>query len=83
MIFTTKQTGDKGEAYAAKYLKKHKYKIIARNYKKPYGEIDIIAENKEVIEFVEVKKRKEKTLTQHVATENRKKKVKIIKTDDM
>ena len=31
MIFTTKQTGDKGEAYAAKYLKKHKYKIIARN----------------------------------------------------
>lgn len=40
MIFTTKQTGDKGEAYAAKYLKKHKYKIIARNYKKPYGEID-------------------------------------------
>ena len=43
MIFTTKQTGDKGEAYAAKYLKKHKYKIIARNYKKPYGEIDIIA----------------------------------------
>ena len=57
MIFTTKQTGDKGEAYAAKYLKKHKYKIIARNYKKPYGEIDIIAENKEVIAFVEVKKR--------------------------
>ena len=44
MIFTTKQTGDKGEAYAAKYLKKHKYKIIARNYKKPYGEIDIIDE---------------------------------------
>ena len=42
MIFTTKQTGDKGEAYAAKYLKKHKYKIIARNYKKPYGEIDIM-----------------------------------------
>ena len=40
MIFTTKQTGDKGEAYAAKYLKKHKYKIIARNYKKPYGEIE-------------------------------------------
>lgn len=34
MIFTTKQIGDKGEAYAAKYLKKHKYKIIARNYKK-------------------------------------------------
>lgn len=58
MIFTTKQTGDKGEAYAAKYLKKHKYKIIARNYKKPYGEIDIIAENKEVIAFLRLKQGK-------------------------
>ena len=73
MIFTTKQTGDKGEAYAAKYLKKHKYKIIARNYKKPYGEIDIIAENKEVIAFVEVKTRKENSLTQPVDAVNRKK----------
>ena len=40
MIFTTKQTGDKGEAYAAKYLKKHKYKIIARNYKKAAHAVD-------------------------------------------
>ena len=78
MIFTTKQTGDKGEAYAAKYLKKHKYKIIARNYKKPYGEIDIIAENKEVIAFVEVKTRKENSLTQSVDAVNRKKQMKIL-----
>ena len=83
MIFTTKQTGDKGEAYAAKYLKKHKYKIIARNYKKPYGEIDIIAENKEVIAFVEVKTRKENSLTQPVDAVNRKKQMKILKTADM
>lgn len=83
MIFTTKQTGDKGETYAAKYLKKHKYKIIARNYKKPYGEIDIIAENKEVIAFVEVKTRKENSLTQPVYAVNRKKQIKILKTADM
>mgnify|MGYP000502005465 CR=1 FL=1 len=76
MIFTTKQTGDKGEAYAATYLKKHKYKI-------PYGEIDIIAENKEVIAFVEVKTRKENSLTQPVDAVNRKKQVKILKTADM
>ena len=82
MIFTTKQTGDKGEAYAAKYLKKHKYKIIARNYKKPYGEIDIIAENKEVIAFVEVKTRKENSLTQPIDAVNRKKQMRISKTAD-
>ena len=70
MIFTTKQIGDKGEAYAAKYLKKHKYKIIARK-------------NKEVIAFVEVKTRKENSLTQPVDAVNRKKQMKILKTADM
>ena len=69
--------------YPKKYLKKHKYKIIARNYKKPYGEIDIIAENKEVIAFVEVKTRKENSLTQPVDAVNRKKQMKILKTADM
>ncbi len=54
-----------------------------RNYKKPYGEIDIIAENKEVIAFVEVKTRKENSLTQPVDAVNRKKQMKILKTADM
>ena len=83
MIFTTKQTGDKGEAYAAKYLKKHKYKIIARNYKKALRRNRYHSENKEVIAFVEVKTRKENSLTQPVDAVNRKKQVKILKTADM
>lgn len=64
MKFTTKQTGDKGEDYAAKYLKKNKYKIIKRNYSKPYGEIDIIAEQNEYIVFVEVKTRRANALAE-------------------
>jgi putative endonuclease len=31
------------------------YKILERNYRKPYGEIDIIAEKDGIIRFVEVK----------------------------
>ena len=40
---TTKKTGDRGEDYTAAYLKKNGYKILCRNYRKNYGEIDIIA----------------------------------------
>ena len=50
--------GKWGEAEAAKYLRNKKYKIIGANYKTRFGEIDIIAENKKYIVFVEVKLRK-------------------------
>lgn len=49
--------GIEGETQAEKYLKKKKYKIIAKNYKNIIGEIDIVAKQKETIVFVEVKKR--------------------------
>lgn len=46
-----------GENYAADYLKDKGYRIITRNYHSRFGEIDIIAENKEFIVFAEVKTR--------------------------
>ncbi len=51
-------SGPWGEALAAEYLKKKKYKIVAMNYKCRYGELDIIAQNKKYLVFVEVKMRK-------------------------
>ena len=49
--------GNQGEELAANFLKKNKYKIINRNYRTPYGEIDIIARKNKLIVFVEVKTR--------------------------
>ena len=49
--------GRTGEDVACKYLKKHGYKIVERNYKTPFGEADIIAYRKGVYAFVEVKAR--------------------------
>lgn len=49
--------GRKGERAAAKYLKKNGYKILKRNWKSPFGEVDIVASNKKYLAFVEVKTR--------------------------
>lgn len=51
-------TGAWGEALAATYLKKKKYKIDAMNYRCRLGELDIVAHNKRNLVFVEVKLRK-------------------------
>ena len=46
-----------GEDKACEFLKKIGFKIIERNFRKGYGEIDIIAINKNTLVFVEVKTR--------------------------
>ena len=52
-----KVVGTKGETQALEYLKKNKYKILTTNYRNMIGEIDIIAQQKDYIVFVEVKTR--------------------------
>jgi len=49
--------GRAAEEAAAKFLKAKGYKILVRNYKNKFGEIDIIAEQENVICFIEVKAR--------------------------
>lgn len=50
--------GQWGEKRAANYLRRHGYKIIEMNYTCRGGEIDIIAQKRGFIVFVEVKLRK-------------------------
>ncbi len=53
----TQDIGNKGEAFVAEYLKQKGFIISARNYRCKFGEIDVIAENDDLILFVEVKTR--------------------------
>ena len=54
---TSAEIGSAGEKIAALYLEKKGYKILRRNFRVKGGEIDIIAENDDIISFVEVKSR--------------------------
>ena len=56
-IFTSKtqKIGEIGENIAVRFLMKHNFSILDRNYTKKWGEIDIVAEKENKIHFIEVK----------------------------
>ncbi len=49
------EVGKIGEDTACKYLKKHGFEIVERNYWQKWGEIDVVARKGEMLHFVEVK----------------------------
>jgi putative endonuclease len=51
------RTGVSAESRAAAYLMAKGYRILAKRYRTPHGEIDIIAKRRNLIAFVEVKAR--------------------------
>ena len=55
---TNAQSGKDGEAKALEYLKEKGWEILLQNYRHKRGELDIIAIDKGVLVFVEVKFRK-------------------------
>jgi len=55
---TSKVSGAWGEALAAEYLRKKRYKLVAVGYYSRFGEIDLIVQDRKYLVFVEVKLRK-------------------------
>ena len=62
MTWKRLQFGKKGEKAAESYLKKQGYRILKKNYRTKVGEIDLIAEHKNVLVFIEVKSRTDAAL---------------------
>jgi len=72
--------GQIGEDIAAKYLKTKGFVVSAKNYHSRYGEIDVIAENNELILFVEVKTRCANSIATPAEFVDRRKQYKILTT---
>ena len=51
------KTGRKGEEAASRYLRRRGYRILERNFRSPFGELDIIARRGDLLVFCEVKTR--------------------------
>ncbi len=56
--WTRKLFGDRGERAACRFLKRKGFKILKRQVRTGLGEIDIIAQDRQTIVFVEVKTRR-------------------------
>jgi putative endonuclease len=74
------RSGPFGEDFAAEYLKGKGFRVLERNYRSRFGEIDIIAEDGQYIVFAEVKTRRIPSLAEPEASVTPGKQKKIAKT---
>jgi putative endonuclease len=71
--------GKESELVVANYLQKQGFVILEQNYKKFFGEIDIIAKHGNIIAFVEVKARqKDAALMHELVTPSKQRKIGMV-----
>jgi putative endonuclease len=73
-----KKIGAWGERMAAEYLEAHGMKMVETNIRTPYGEIDIIGEDKNQLVFIEVKTLRSKSFGDPEVSVNSKKQTHMI-----
>lgn len=73
-------TGQEGEDRAAAVLKGQGYRILDTNFRSPFGEIDIIAEESGCLVFVEVKRRRNSSFGASLEAIDARKKLHIIRS---
>ena len=62
------RTGISAESRAAAYLMAKGYRILAKRYRTPHGEIDLVARKRNLLAFVEVKARASLDEAAHAVT---------------
>lgn len=72
--------GKRGEIEAARFLEKKGYKVMERNYRCRYGEIDLVAKDGHTVVFIEVKTRGSDRFGTPLASVDAKKQKKILLT---
>lgn len=77
-----REMGSRQEEHACEYLKEKGYEILEQNFFSRFGEIDIIARQKDTIVFAEVKYRSDTRISSPEEAVGYKKRKRIIKTAD-
>ena len=75
--------GRLGERMALQFLKKRGYKIVDSNFRTDLGEVDIVAYDKEVLVFIEVKTRSVNCLVDPEASVGQRKRRKLRQLADL
>ena len=73
-----RRVGQEGESTAERYLRRKGYRIVARNLRSSVGELDIVAEDGQVLVFVEVKARRTDTFGGAIHAVHQRKQAKLI-----
>ena len=73
------QFGQASELLAERYLQAKGYRILARNLRTMLGELDLVAEDRGVLVFVEVKARATEAFGGAVLAVNRRKQAKLVR----
>lgn len=79
-MLSKREEGRTGEDEAEKILKRKGYRILERNFRTRFGEIDIVAEDKDCLVFVEVKKRNTRAFGNPFHAVNRQKRQHLVKS---
>ena len=80
MGLSTIELGKIAEHHAEKFLADHNLKILARNYRSQYGEIDLIMHDVDTLVFIEVRYRRNQHYGSASESIDFKKQEKIIRT---
>ncbi|MBN2000887.1 YraN family protein [candidate division KSB1 bacterium] len=75
-----RRLGQQAEEMAVCFLEARNFRVLERNYYSPYGEIDIIAQDGEVVVFIEVKSCRTATFGDPAGWINRRKQRRLVLT---
>ena len=73
------RTGRAGEDYTAGWLLRQGYQLLARNWRCPWGELDLIAARGDTVAFVEVKARRPGSMTTPLEAVDARKRRKLLR----
>jgi len=79
-ILNKKQLGDIAEEKACAFLRRKGFYLVDRNYHSPFGEIDLIMQDKDEVVFIEVRSRAYNTYGTAIESINKTKQHKVMKS---